>query len=373
MATVIIQKYKGKSKTSYVVRYKDPFTQQFHHYKTLPKKKEAQQVANDLRALIDSGKLPRAKKSFQKKIVTFGEIIGVLEKEWEKKFQKKELSKVTYEGYMIRANVLRRKFEKTLVRELNKDAISDFQLELMDQSSVVSANRYLFILKQVFKKCVTEGALENDPTEEIRYLSEKEHERNNFILPEKIKKLVEASHQTRAKFYMPALIYLGAEHGTSKQEALCLKWSDIDFDFDETGIISFYRTKNHKERLDYLMPRAKEALIKWEAHLEWMRHRKKIAVKNSVYVFCRLDGIPLKGFGKAWRKTCEIAGIGNFHYHDLRHTFCSNLLLSGSNIKDVKEMIGHNDLSMTDRYSHLTLKHKKARQIELANHYGNKK
>jgi len=66
--------------------------------------------------------------------------------------------------------------------------------------------------------------------------------------------------------------------------------------------------------------------------------------------------------------------IGNrrlFKDSDLRHTFASNLLLSGSNIKDVKEMIGYRDLRMTDRYSHLTLDHQGKNQKRLAEHYSN--
>ena len=98
-------------------------------------------------------------------------------------------------------------------------------------------------------------------------------------------------------------------------------------------------------------------------------HPHQIVAKNDQAVFCRLDGTPIKGFNTAWRSICKLSGLENFYYHDLRHTFCSNLLLSGSDIKDVKEMIGHSDLSMTDRYSHLTLKHRQSRQIELAKHY----
>jgi site-specific recombinase XerD len=63
-----------------------------------------------------------------------------------------------------------------------------------------------------------------------------------------------------------------------------------------------------------------------------------------------MDGKPIKKFWKAWRKVCEIAGVNDFHYHDLRHTFCSNLLLSGASLKDVKDMIGHRHLETTDRY-----------------------
>jgi len=203
----------------------------------------------------------------------------------------------------------------------------------------------------------------------IKYLNEEQHKRNNFLIPPKINSLVSASQKTRAKFYMPALIYLGAEHGSSKQEALSLKWDDIDFDFSDTGSIRLFRTKNKNERTECLMPRTRQALLDWKSHLEWKRHRNKIKVKDSFFVFCRLNGTPIKRFDKAWRRICDIAGINDFHFHDLRHTFCSNLLMSGSGIKDVKDMIGHKDLSMTDRYTHLSNLHKRALQNNLAEHY----
>lgn len=85
-------------------------------------------------------------------------------------------------------------------------------------------------------------------------------------------------------------------------------------------------------------------------------------------VFCRLSEKPINRFDSAWRHICKIAETEDFHYHDLRHTFYSNLLLSGVNIKDVKEMIGHSDIELTDRYSHLTLEHQEAMHDRLAKH-----
>jgi integrase len=81
-----------------------------------------------------------------------------------------------------------------------------------------------------------------------------------------------------------------------------------------------------------------------------------------------IDGTPLKSFNKAWWRTLEIAGIKDFHFHDLRHTFCSNLILSGAVLKEVKEMIGHSDISMTDRYFNLTMSHRHAKQELLVEH-----
>ena len=118
------------------------------------------------------------------------------------------------------------------------------------------------------------------------------------------------------------------------------------------------------------MPRTREALIKWRKHLEFMRHRKKIVPVDN-FVICHLDGTRKKGFDSAWRKIREIAGFEDLHFHDNRHTFCSNILLSGGNLKEASEMIGHNDISMTDRYTHLTGLRKLYRQEKLAEHYAN--
>lgn len=52
----------------------------------------------------------------------------------------------------------------------------------------------------------------------------------------------------KARFYLPALIYLGAEHGASKQETMDLKWSGIDFDFQGGGLINFFRQKTGRHR-----------------------------------------------------------------------------------------------------------------------------
>jgi site-specific recombinase XerD len=119
------------------------------------------------------------------------------------------------------------------------------------------------------------------------------------------------------------------------------------------------------------MPNTKKALIIWKEHLNFKRKRDNISEIQSDYVFCRINGERIKSFRKSWQSVLYEAGIKDFHFHDLRHTFCSNLLLSGASLKDVKEMMGNSDISMTDRYSHLTINHKHDMQNQLAIHYSN--
>jgi site-specific recombinase XerD len=117
------------------------------------------------------------------------------------------------------------------------------------------------------------------------------------------------------------------------------------------------------------MPRSKEALLSWQEHQKIMRRRKKVDPGSSDFVFSHMNGQPLKSIKTAWKVICDIAKLPDLRFHDLRHTFCSNLILAGADLKEVKEMIGHADIAMTDRYSHLTSKHKLLRQQQLARHY----
>jgi integrase len=370
MATVIIQKRNRKKGTTYPVFYKDPTTGKKRYYKTLQRLRDAQQVANDLRTLLDAGKIAAVRKGKQRlSLLTFEDVSKSLMMEWERRCKLSELSEKTLQGYCYWLGIAGKEFGKRLLCEISSKEIADYRDALACNASSVTANRILFIIKQVFLHGFGIDAVREDPSINTSYLSEKVHQRNQFLLPDKLRKLIDASRQLKARFYLPVMILLAAEHGTSKQEILNLKWSDIDFDFDGRGLIRFFRSKTKRERTEYLMPQTKQAILEWRAHQAWMRHRKRIVENGPGFVFCRLDGRPIQRIDSAWQEALRLAGLKGFHFHDLRHTFCSNLLLSGSDLKDVKEMIGHKDLSMTDRYAHLTPSHKLLRQEQLARFY----
>jgi len=61
----------------------------------------------------------------------------------------------------------------------------------------------------------------------------------------------------------------------------------------------------------------------------------------------------------AFRAACDNAGVEDFRFHDLRHTFASQLILKGGTLKDVQELLGHKTMTMTLRYAHLTQEHKR--------------
>jgi integrase len=368
MATVIIQRREGPNKLSYQVYYKEPSTGKRKYYKTYPRLKNAQIAANDLRIILDSGKPPE-KKPRKLRLMTLKEVGKSLRAEWDRAYRRGDISPKTSSDYGYWLDVLIREFGDRLLCRITEAEIESYLNLQAAIKSKVSSNKYLSIFKKLFQHGLALNAVIADPAARLKKLSEKDHERKRFLLPRDLDRLIRATQKTRAKFYLPAIIYLGAEHGASKQEILDLKWPDIDFTFRDTGIIRLFRTKNRRERVEFLMPRTRSALLDWQAHLTGKRKRLGIREIRSDKVFARIDGTPLKSFNKAWWSSLKKAKITDFRFHDLRHTFASNLLLSGASLKDVKEMIGHKDISMTDRYSHLTLDHKFLKQKELAEHY----
>ena len=76
--------------------------------------------------------------------------------------------------------------------------------------------------------------------------------------------------------------------------------------------------------------------------------------RRNELVFER-DGRPIS-YSSAWkslRKISRIAGVADTSWHDLRHTFASQLVSLGASLLSVQHLLGHSSIQVTMRYSHL--------------------
>ena len=53
----------------------------------------------------------------------------------------------------------------------------------------------------------------------------------------------------------------------------------------------------------------------------------------------------------------EMAGIADFHFHDLRHTFASWYMMNGGDLYELAKILGHSNIKMTERYAKLAKTH----------------
>jgi integrase len=73
----------------------------------------------------------------------------------------------------------------------------------------------------------------------------------------------------------------------------------------------------------------------------------------SPWVFCKMDGKRIYEARKGFLAACAKVGIMDFCFHDLRHTCAAWLVSAGVPLTDVRDLLGHSTVSMTERYAHL--------------------
>jgi integrase len=84
-------------------------------------------------------------------------------------------------------------------------------------------------------------------------------------------------------------------------------------------------------------------------------------------VFVTKDGVPLNEYKHWFEDAVEEAGIRDFTWYCLRHTFASRLVMGGVDLRTVAELMGHKTIQMTMRYAHLAQKHEQHAVERLVN------
>ena len=147
------------------------------------------------------------------------------------------------------------------------------------------------------------------------------------------------------------LVLLSLNTGIRRGEAFNLRWSDMDLELANlTAEGQGVKTTQTRH-----IPLNAEAL----ANLRDWKSQSDLAG----YVFPADDGSRLDNVNKSWKLVLKKAHITEFRWHDLRHTFASNLVMAGEDLNTVRELLGHSDMKMTLRYAHLAPE-KKAAAVE---------
>lgn len=137
--------------------------------------------------------------------------------------------------------------------------------------------------------------------------------------------------------------------GLRLSEIINLKWNGIDLANSIIRIMNTdeFTTKSKKERIVPINPEVKEILAR--------RYPKVITIEQTDFVFTK-EGLKFRGdyLTKAFKKCVRESELNNdLHFHNLRHSFASNMAIKGVSILIIKELLGHADVKTTQIYSHL--------------------
>jgi integrase len=177
--------------------------------------------------------------------------------------------------------------------------------------------------------------------------------RLRYLSKEECQKLISNCHG-----HLKAIVITAMNTGMRKEETRSLKWDNVDL---RHGFILLGLTKNGER---------KEIPINHTLRNNLQEITRRIDIP---YVFYNaLTGSRYKDIKRSFSTACKKSGIKDFHFHDLRHTFASQLIMAGVDITTVKELLGHKTLTMTLRYAHLAPSHK-VKAVEILDRYINEK
>jgi integrase len=105
-----------------------------------------------------------------------------------------------------------------------------------------------------------------------------------------------------------------------------------------------------------------------DAQLEWLRlGPNSNPVPDDRLVFLRQDGETVKSFRTAWERARAKAGLPTVRFHDLRSEYASRLVECGVLLSQVRDLLGHCSIIVTERYDRVRLDSLKAAVARLDN------
>lgn len=173
-----------------------------------------------------------------------------------------------------------------------------------------------------------------------------DNRRTRFLTHEEAGTLLVALKSRSIYIHDIALISLNC--GLRLGEIFNLKWGDVNFLND---MLYIRDRKNKESGIAYMTPLVKEMLeIRYSSN----------AHKASNFVFANGDGTAKQFMSKTFTLVVKELGFnqdvedsrGKVVFHTLRHTFASWLAQKGVSMFDLAELMGHKDITMTQRYSH---------------------
>jgi integrase len=295
------------------------------------KLKIAESLLHKRKAEIDSGKQPEIIKI---KNHSFKELAEEYVKwaERQRAFKQKKLVVIQ----------LVSQFGHYPLRRFDTRMLEQYQTERLQKGNKAgTVNRHLSIMKHMFTKAIDWNMVEDETLKRVRKakLLEENNRRLRYLSKEECQALI-----NNCDNHLKPIVTMALNTGMRKGEILSLKWDNVDL---RHGFILLDITKNGERREIPINTTLRETLV------SILRR-----VDIPYVFFSDKSGKRYGNLQRSFNTACRRTGIKDFRFHDLRHTFASQLVMAGIDITTIKELLGHKTLTMTLRYAHLAPSHK---------------
>jgi integrase len=170
------------------------------------------------------------------------------------------------------------------------------------------------------------------------------NEKTRFLNDDERARLLEACRASKwPRLYL--LVLMALTTGARKGELLGLRWQDVDLTH---RVAHVGRTKNGDPKVLPLVPSVVEQLERFRA-----------APSSLVFASTRRPSQPY-AMEQRFADALKAARIRDFRFHDLRHSCASYLAQNGATLLEIGDLLGHRQIAMTKRYSHLASSHRAA-------------
>ncbi len=272
--------------------------------------------------------------------------------------------------YLVRVRTNNRSFRendrhaKMWITYFGKEALGDITQEMIERirskriqlekskgvkRRPATINREMGTLSGIFSLAVEYDELAINPCRRIEALREDNKRTRHLSFDEESRLLAQLVGQRE---HLRDLVIVDLYTGLRKSELLNLRKDKVDFSLN---VIYVTLTKSGRDRTVPMDEPVGTAIS------------RAIKQSSSEYVFTNPEtGKPYGDVKKAFSHACRDAGINDFRFHDLRHTFGTRLADAGVDIVKIKELMGHQSIETTMRYLHTTDKGKRAAITELS-------
>ncbi|MBF0227656.1 MAG: site-specific integrase [Desulfobacterales bacterium] len=250
----------------------------------------------------------------------------------------------------IREEQLYRLYIKAIIGDIRMIDISPFYIEKIKKKMIEvnqssrSIHYCLAIIRQVFNYALKHSLYEGENVASKVKKPVSDNRRTRFLSVEEAEKLLEALKNRSIETYQITLLSLHT--GMRFGEIAKLTWGDIDI---PNEIITISDPKNARNRAAFLTERLKKMFLEMEAgDKHELVFKGRIGQRKAVSETLFNRVVKKLGFNEG-----VIDPRQKVVFHTCRHTYASWLVTNGTDLYTVKELLGHRDITMTQRYSHL--------------------